>query len=140
MPKLLIMINEKGKWWKVYFWLLVMMTLLDIGSSIFSEEIFEVSTFLHALIGAISLVGLLGYVYQTPILLRNFWAGVLFANLLVLSYAAYNIYNNWTTITEDIATDDVIWFFGVGFIFIVPLLVALYSYVFSSSQLWRKTK
>lgn len=134
------MINEKGKWWKIYFWLLVMMTFMGIGSSILSKEIFEASTFLHALIGVVSLVGLLGYVYQTPILLRNFWAGVLFANLLMLTYTAYYIYSNWTMITEDIATGDVIWFFGVGFIFIIPLLVALYSYAFSSSQLWRETK
>ena len=133
------MINEKGKWWKIYFGLLVMITIQDIGSSIFSKELLETRNFLMALIGTVSSVGLLGYVYQTPILLRYFWVGVFFANFLMLGYTVSNIYNNWAMITEDIATSDIIWFFGVGFIFIVPLLIALYSYAFCSSQLWQKT-
>jgi hypothetical protein len=123
-------------WWKIYFWLLVALTTLEVGSNLLSEDLLEYYTFFGMLVGVVSIIGLLGYIQQTPILSKYLWAGVFFANLLVLGYAVYNINNHWEEITEAGATNEVLWGGGVGLIFLIPLLFALYSYAFNTSKLW----
>ncbi len=128
--------KEKGKWWKIYFWALVTLTAFDIGSNLLSGEGFKNNNPVETVIGVISLIGLLGFIYQTPIFLKYIWAGVFLANLMVLSLAVYKIRSDWPEITEEVATGEVLLIYGITLIFIVPLLVALFSYAFKSSQLW----
>jgi len=128
--------KKKGKWWKIYFWLLVALTISDVGSNLLSEDLLEYSTFFGMLVGVVSIIGLLGYIQQTPLLSKYLWAGVFFANFLVLGYAVYNINNNWKEITEAGASSEVLWGVGIGLIFLIPLLFALYSYAFNTSKLW----
>jgi hypothetical protein len=128
--------KTKGKWWKMYFWLLVALSILELGSNLLSEDFFQDNNYFGMLVGVVSLLGLYGYIQQTPILSKYFWAGIFISNILVLGYAVYNINRNWSKITEAVATDVVLWGYAIGFVFTIPLLFSLFSYAFNSSQLW----
>jgi len=122
--------KEKSKYWKIYFWVLLIVTFPS-GADI-NYSFLEI--FFYIVVWLLGMLGLLAYIYQTPIFSQYFWVGVFLTNLLMLSYVTYENYNNWTEITEHIGINLVLWSYGVGFIFITPLLIALYSYAFNFSQ------
>ena len=59
-------------WWKLYFWLVTVMTIAEVGSSIFLGQLTNILKFSSNIIGVISLIGLYGFTYKKPIIEHSY--------------------------------------------------------------------
>ena len=63
---------ERSVFWKIYFWLLVCLTVLGSGVT-FSEENFGIIEIIDLPMTLISIIGLYGYVFSKRIYTQSFW-------------------------------------------------------------------
>lgn len=125
--------------WTIYFWL---MALLVGASAIgriylfFTRKIVTAYDLIESLISLIAIVGLYGFVYQTPIITPTFWKVVWV--LLVLTWiwsfcGAKNI-----EMIEKVGLAKGAAIFSLISMSAVPTLVGFCLYSFRSAALWKE--
>ncbi len=134
------MVEKRSIWWKVYFWLLVILSFvyfglsfLGEGESIFLEDnIFSnIYKGVIILIYFISLVALWGFVYQKRVFYKEFWIYIFF--IIVIELIAFSIMTPVEPSTQEIEYSGFLLLIGVFFYF-----YALYQYAFKMRNLWRE--
>ncbi len=121
--------------WKVYFWLLVVASLIGLPAFVFLGTI-QAIDLVDLPLSLVSLVGLFAYAHRRSLGTQRFWRfwmpAVLLWDIAVLTYfvpqgLAYALPDSEpTTLAENV----------FSFALAVPLYAALYLYAFRSPELW----
>ena len=125
--------------WTIYFWL---MALLVGASAIgrvylfFTREIVTAYDLIESLISLIAMVGLYGFVYQTPIITPIFWKIIWIALLLTWVWSLFGAKN--VELIEKIGLAKGAAIISLISMLGIPTLVGLCIYSFRSAALWNK--
>lgn len=133
----------RSGFWRIYFWLFAAITLLsfvvlfipwivpDFGLEFDAEE------FGGALLAAIELLGLYGFMKSQKIGNRSIW---MLVYCVSISYAMYSLYSFSATsgnIDEETAFQTwTVVFVSATYALWIPLWIALYRYVWSERRIW----
>jgi hypothetical protein len=131
--------NKPNILWKLYFWLILVLEILDIISEILAPTKPGYDFILDILIYPITIVGIFGFVYQKKILFKRFWLVWL---PILFSYDIYGI----STFIKDIFYESKVSlppiFIMISVTIIIVLLffqyMALLTYALKSKHLWNR--
>ena len=124
--------------WKVFFWVLLVMEALSLGTMMVDSEqpLFEI--LIELLVYPLILAGLFGYAFNRRILVRRLWIGLI---PIALCYDFYWIFeSDWGL---ESSADP--WLeLGLALSLVVPLLVFQYlglvNYAFRSPDIWHSNR
>jgi hypothetical protein len=131
--------------WKIYFWLSLVMICIIIVSIVGVMAISDIYIFQGAnlldyidLVSSIILViAIYGYAYSKPILSQKIWIASAIVYLiwcifyLVIAPFVLKIAQYGEQVTFDLL-------FLIGAVFYIPTCIAIYLYAFKSDHLWHK--
>jgi len=127
----------KRFWWRAYFFLMLVLTVIGIGFVPFVFESSESSwlDWVFYPLCLAQLAGLYGFVYSRPLAVPLVWRATLVATLI------YEAWNMISTALEDVASPGLLAaMVGVSVSVLLlqaPMFVAIYRYGFKSGELWR---
>jgi len=126
------------KWWKVYFFLALALTVVGIAMPFFVDGGRDLPwwDWIWAPLYAVQIVGLFGFVFWRRLAIPPLWQFVFVASV------AYEIWNLFSTATDPELKDTghaglLVASVATALLLQVPMLIALYLYGFRSKELWR---
>ncbi|MEP0357692.1 MAG: hypothetical protein ABJD02_04680 [Paraglaciecola sp.] len=120
------------KLWKGIFWVLVILTLFDLVSLPFSDDI-EVYDFIALTIGTLFLIPYYGYAYQVAIGWKFLWQISFVVNVVLIGYGIQDPFIENVFYKPEVV-DIVILLLLTSSVF--ALLIPCYRYAFKSKELW----
>ena len=131
--------NKKFILWKIYYWLSCVLIVAGISIEFITHP--NCITFLEIidiLIGLIAFIGFFGFVYNKAILIERMWKNV-FCITLTWEILFSIIYLNF--IKEPGMPDSLtISALILTYAYASPMFFALYTYGYSSSNLWERVR
>lgn len=123
------------KFWKFFFWLLLVLEIVSIGMMIDDQESW-VEILVDVFIYTFVLTALFGYAYRKRILARTVW------RLTIPIALIYDIHSLVTLDFEDIeSTTELLVLSSITFAVMAPLVFAqylgLFKYAYRSAEIWQ---
>jgi hypothetical protein len=126
----------KRLWWKAYFFLMLVLTVIGIGFAPFFLESPERDwwDWIFIPMYCLQLVGLFGFAYWRPIAVPLIWRATFAVSI------PYEVWNMASLILEDGPSHGLmIFMIGVAIAMLLiqgPLFIAIYRYGFKCKELW----
>ncbi len=120
--------------WRIYFWGIVIITVLSLIADIASSETIT-ARYVGYVGSLLGLVGLYGYISKRAIGWRIFWRGfVVFQVAALISLVAMSIWSQELQSVGDYMAEAFL--SGLMILVYLPYLLGLYRYCFKSEEIW----
>ncbi|CAN5523825.1 hypothetical protein BH10ACI1_BH10ACI1_24920 [soil metagenome] len=125
--------------WTIYFWLMALLVGASAIGRVYlflTREIVTAYDLVESLVSLVAIVGLFGFVYQTPIAVPTFWKVVWVLLVLTWVWSFFGAKN--VEMIEKVGLAKGAAIFSVISMLAVPSLVGLCIYSFRSEALWSR--
>ena len=125
----------KTLWWKIYFFLLVLLTLAIIAWAVLAEPgVFTLTEFIDLVLSLIGLVCLFGLAFNKAIGQQVFWRYFFYVNMVssLIFMIAFPIFG--IEVYGEVSEFNLE--FGIGVLLVLPLIWGSYLYGYRRGMLW----
>ena len=128
-------IKQRSVLWKIYFFLITILSFVGMGSFILSSGA-GIVDYAELILLIIATAGLYGFAFRKKVLAPGFWIP-----FLILYFVAGVIYEPLSSVNMREGMTDSVYYISVaiGYIFSLPGYYALYRYGKKSEQPWVNT-
>jgi len=126
---------KESIWWKVYFVLSMLMTLLAfVGVALVEALTVSIFDYVDSGLSLVALIGLFGFAFSIPIGKPYFWG--YFFYLILVETLFYSLALPVSGVARFGEVTQFGGFYAFEIAYVIPLIWALYLYAFKRKKLW----